>query len=186
MDITQGTDSAHFTIDTNDYADKKISDKFDIAGKICSIDLILRKGDSSIPFKIKIGTKELTNANFVIGEKYSWDLNQTTAEGNHNCNGSEIEFNKQDIFEVEQDSSNIWRVVLWCNEINGKSFKREFKEFTFDNGVAAMPSYFKCRFFNERQFLVEFICKADNEDDAKKQWKKKYRNKYNLLEVLPL
>lgn len=52
--ITQGTDTAHFTIDTNDYADKKIADKFDVSGKICSIDLTLRKGDGSIPFKIKI------------------------------------------------------------------------------------------------------------------------------------
>lgn len=55
-----------------------------------------------------------------------------------------------------------------------------------DAKLPVMPSYFKCRFFNERQFLVEFICKADNEDSAKKQWKKKYRNKYNLLEVVPL
>lgn len=139
--ITQGTDTAHFTIDTNDYADKKIADKFDVAGKICSIDLILRKGDGSIPFKIKIGAKELTNKNFVIGENYSWDLNQTTAEGNHNCNGSEIDFKEQDIFEVEQDSGNIWRVVLWCNELNGKSLKKELKESTIgyfdDNNITS-------------------------------------------------
>ena len=55
-----------------------------------------------------------------------------------------------------------------------------------DAKLPVMPSYFKCRFFNERQFLVEFICKADNEDGAKKQWKAKYGNRYNLLEVVPL
>ena len=133
MVITKGENTAHFIIDANDYADKKISDKFDMAGKICSIDLILKKADNTIPFKIKIGAKELSTANFHISENYSWELSQTTAQGHYRCIGSEIEFKQQDIFEVEQDSDNIWRVCLWCSEINGKPFKSEFEEFTFDD-----------------------------------------------------
>lgn len=148
--VTQGTDSAHFTIDTNNYADKKISDKFDVSGKICSIDLILRKGDGSIPFRIKIGETVLYNEDFVIRENYSWELSQTIASGNCNRNYSQIEFKQHDVFEVEQNSENIWRVVLWLNELNGKSFSTEseqsfregFEQYCFEQKNQQKPEEF--------------------------------------------
>lgn len=127
MKLIKGTDNARFIIDSDNYSDKKISDKFDIAGKICSIVLMLNIADGTIPFKIKIGGLELTNDDFVIEEYYSWELAQIIKKGNYR-KSREIEFTKNDVFQVQDNCDNIWRIILWVSEINGKNLVEEHEE----------------------------------------------------------
>lgn len=121
MEITKGIDNAHYSI----IIDKeKYKDIFIDYGKICSIVIVLKENNNS-KFKIKIGETELSNDDFNITESYSWDLSQTTIKGNCSKHNSEIEFKKDDVFYIEQSNFNIWKVVIWIDEINGKNLKQE-------------------------------------------------------------
>ena len=58
-------------------------------------------------------------------------------------------------------------------------------EMEHDAKLPVISRYFSCRFF-KGQVLHSYILQATDEDDVRKKFKQKYRNRYNLLEISQL
>jgi len=58
-------------------------------------------------------------------------------------------------------------------------------EMQHDAKLPVISRYFSCRFF-KGQVLHSYILQATDEDDVRKKFKQKYRNRYNLLEISQL
>jgi len=54
-----------------------------------------------------------------------------------------------------------------------------------DAKLPVISRYFSCRFF-KGQVLHSYILQATDEDDVRKKFKQKFRNRYNLLEISQL
>lgn len=126
MDLAIGTGTAHFSICPNKYPNEKVFDSFKMSGKICSINIQVVKADKSIPFRLEIGNKLLTNRNFQFSDEYHFELSDNLTFGIHSCHTYPIKFHKSDIIELFQETENIKSITLFISELEGEVPNRSY------------------------------------------------------------